>query len=332
MRKLLLALALLLPSPAWAQCNGVFPANTLCGNLSASPAPPAAFSAAGTIVGPASSTSGFIPTWANSLGTLLGSFNTISTSQSITFTGITTFTSASTFTNTTSFNALTTFSGLTNFTSQFQVGGQRMQFPATADTVGGLGTTQTWTGANSYTGTTSFSAASAPTGAGITSIFANPPPIGSGTDNTGQFTTLKSSLFTANGQLCSATVQGVCIANLTSQTVLQTTAAGSVSVQIGTTSVFTVNSVGHANSQTSAPSGCSGFSAAAGSTDLAGKATYTLAGSCTVTFANPFSSPPACAVMPGTAGSNIFVTTTTTNFTVTFGTNQSALSWVCMGL
>jgi hypothetical protein len=29
-------------SPAWAQCNGVFPANTLCGNFTQSPAPPTA--------------------------------------------------------------------------------------------------------------------------------------------------------------------------------------------------------------------------------------------------------------------------------------------------
>src|SRR5271167_2641582 len=32
MKKLLVALFLLLPNIAWAQCNGVFPALTLCGN------------------------------------------------------------------------------------------------------------------------------------------------------------------------------------------------------------------------------------------------------------------------------------------------------------
>lgn len=41
MRKLLLAFALLLlPSAAWAQCNGVFANNMICGNVSGSPAPP----------------------------------------------------------------------------------------------------------------------------------------------------------------------------------------------------------------------------------------------------------------------------------------------------
>jgi hypothetical protein len=41
MKKLLLAFALM-PSVAWAQCNGIFPNNTACGNVSGSAAPPAA--------------------------------------------------------------------------------------------------------------------------------------------------------------------------------------------------------------------------------------------------------------------------------------------------
>lgn len=41
MKKLLLVF-LLAPSTAWAQCNGVFPNNTACGNVSGSPAPPSA--------------------------------------------------------------------------------------------------------------------------------------------------------------------------------------------------------------------------------------------------------------------------------------------------
>src|SRR5258708_4128937 len=72
MKKLLIALALIfLPSLAWAQCTGVFPPNTLCGNLSGSPRPPAAFSAGGTIVGPGSSTVNDIAVWNNTAGTLL---------------------------------------------------------------------------------------------------------------------------------------------------------------------------------------------------------------------------------------------------------------------
>ncbi len=81
-------LPLLLPLvPVWAQCTGVFPANTLCGNLSGAPQPPAAFSAGGTIVGPGFSTSGHVPTFANSSGTLLSDPATITTSQAFNFTG-----------------------------------------------------------------------------------------------------------------------------------------------------------------------------------------------------------------------------------------------------
>lgn len=72
MKKLLLALALFLaPSLAFGQCNGQFPANTLCGNLTGSPAAPRAFSASGTVVGPGSSTIDDIATWANTGGTQL---------------------------------------------------------------------------------------------------------------------------------------------------------------------------------------------------------------------------------------------------------------------
>ena len=72
MKKLLLALALtFLPSLAWAQCTGVFAPNTLCGNLTGSPAPPSAFSASGTVAGPGSSTVNDIAVWNNTSGTLL---------------------------------------------------------------------------------------------------------------------------------------------------------------------------------------------------------------------------------------------------------------------
>ncbi len=72
MKKLLLALALFLtPSLAFAQCTGVFPPNTLCGNLGATPAPPSAFTASGTVVGPGSSTIGNFAYWGNTAGTLL---------------------------------------------------------------------------------------------------------------------------------------------------------------------------------------------------------------------------------------------------------------------
>lgn len=72
MKKLLLVLALLLaPTGAWAQCTGVFPANTLCGNLGATPAPPAAFNAGGTVIGPSSTSLNTVATWGNTSGTSL---------------------------------------------------------------------------------------------------------------------------------------------------------------------------------------------------------------------------------------------------------------------
>jgi hypothetical protein len=70
MKKILLALALLIPGPAWAQCTGVFPPNTLCGNLSGSPAPPSAFTAS-TVAGPGSTTVGDVAIWNNTTGSLL---------------------------------------------------------------------------------------------------------------------------------------------------------------------------------------------------------------------------------------------------------------------
>ena len=40
LRRLVLVAALLIPSSAWAQCNGIFPNNTICGNNSGSPSVP----------------------------------------------------------------------------------------------------------------------------------------------------------------------------------------------------------------------------------------------------------------------------------------------------
>ncbi len=73
MKRILLALALLLtPTFAWAQCTGVFQPNTICGNLTGSPAPPSAQIAVGTIVvGPATSVVNDIAVWNNTTGTLL---------------------------------------------------------------------------------------------------------------------------------------------------------------------------------------------------------------------------------------------------------------------
>ena len=72
MKKLLLSLLFALASSgAWAQCTGVFPANTVCGNLTGSPQPPAAFSSGGLVVGPGSSVVNNFALWNNTLGTSL---------------------------------------------------------------------------------------------------------------------------------------------------------------------------------------------------------------------------------------------------------------------
>ncbi len=90
MKKLLLILALLLaPSLAYGQCTGVFPPNTLCGNLSGVAAPPSAFPSAGGVFGPGTTTVGHFATWNNTVGTLLADYNLLGGPN--TFSGTNTF-------------------------------------------------------------------------------------------------------------------------------------------------------------------------------------------------------------------------------------------------
>jgi hypothetical protein len=71
MKKLILALALcLLSGTSWAQCTGVFPPNTICGNNSGAPAPPTAVPQS-TVTTPGSTHVGDLATWANTTGTVL---------------------------------------------------------------------------------------------------------------------------------------------------------------------------------------------------------------------------------------------------------------------
>lgn len=172
MRKLLLALALLaLPSGAWAQCTGVFPANTLCGNLSATAQPPRAFPSSGTIVGPGSSLFHGLPIWGNTSGTLLadGTGNSIPGNytflSNLTFTGVTAISGSSP----------TIVSGTASFNGPFQISGSTKTFPSGAVTLGGLSTTQTWSGANTYTGATTLSGTTIVSG---TAYFHNPAYFG----------------------------------------------------------------------------------------------------------------------------------------------------------
>lgn len=73
MKKLLAALGFwLLPTLAFAQCTGVFPGNTVCGNFGTTPAPPHAISNVTSVYGPTSSTSGDVVTWQGTTGNILG--------------------------------------------------------------------------------------------------------------------------------------------------------------------------------------------------------------------------------------------------------------------
>ncbi len=92
MKRFLLALILsLLPIVALAQCNGVFPSNTLCGNTTGSPAIPIPSTVAGPIVGgPGSSVVNDVAVWNNTTGTLLKDvpFGGLNYTQSANGTGV----------------------------------------------------------------------------------------------------------------------------------------------------------------------------------------------------------------------------------------------------
>src|ERR1041385_9065731 len=166
MKRFLLGLALsLFASGAWAQCTGVFPANTLCGNLSATAAPPSAFSASGTIVGPASSTISALAVWGNTLGTQLKDASNSTVVSNYTWSG------TQTFLNSTTFNVGSTFNGAVTISpSTISIGGANKTFPAGATTIGGLATTQAWTGGNTFTGTTNLSGTAQLNGGSITTV------------------------------------------------------------------------------------------------------------------------------------------------------------------
>jgi hypothetical protein len=79
---------------------------------------------------------------------------------------------------------------------------------------------------------------------------------------------------------------------------------------------------------------CPGFAVVTGSHDLQGSATMSSATSCSVNFGIAIGSGNAanCVVSPGSAVSTTQVTATANGFAVTFGTAQTAFSWVCFGV
>jgi hypothetical protein len=114
MKKLLIAgLLALFPSLAWGQCTGIFPANTLCGNLSGSPGPPAAFSASSSIVGPGSAAVNDLTLWANVGGTQLKDGTGQTIPGTYTWSGANTWNGTSTFGNTATFSSTTNLNGTT---------------------------------------------------------------------------------------------------------------------------------------------------------------------------------------------------------------------------
>ena len=78
-------------------------------------------------------------------------------------------------------------------------------------------------------------------------------------------------------------------------------------------------------------SACTGFALGTGSTDTAGKVSYSSATTCTINFGTAFANAPFCVVSPGSAASTHVVTTSTTQLAVTFGTAQTAFFYHCFG-
>ena len=76
---------------------------------------------------------------------------------------------------------------------------------------------------------------------------------------------------------------------------------------------------------------CAGFALTTGSSDVAGKVTFTSATACSITFANAFTNAPFCVVSPGSAASTHTAVTSTTGLAVTFGTANTSMQWHCFG-
>jgi hypothetical protein len=104
MKRTALALAIaLLPSVAWAQCTGIFPPNTVCGNFSGVSAPPGAASISSGVLGPGTSTVNGLPLWSNAVGTVLKDGNGQTVAGTYTWGGTQTYSS----------NSINTYTGST---------------------------------------------------------------------------------------------------------------------------------------------------------------------------------------------------------------------------
>ena len=132
---------------AIAQCTGIFPPNTVCGNLGATAAPPAAFTANTSVFGPGTTTSGDVVTFGNTAGTQLSDPTSISTNQQITLIGSLFTTGTTSLFNT----SVTSFS----ITSTFVYSGFTITFPESGSAAL-VGAGNTFTKANSFSGNIVF--------------------------------------------------------------------------------------------------------------------------------------------------------------------------------
>jgi hypothetical protein len=120
--------------------------------------------------------------------------------------------------------------------------------------------------------------------------------------------------------------------NIPSTIILQTSSAGG---QLNQQLAFDQNAHLDVTQSAAAPTAnsCAGFSLGTGSNDLAGAVTFTSATSCSITFGAAYvQAAPHCIVSPGSAASTVEVVSTTGGFTATFGTAQTALTYICIGL
>lgn len=90
----------------------------------------------------------------------------------------------------------------------------------------------------------------------------------------------------------------------------------------------------HVVGSTSIPTAatCPGFALSPGSTDLAGKVTFTSAVNCVIAFGTAFTNPPFCVVYPNQSLATVAGSATTTGLSMSFGAAQTTASYICMGV
>jgi hypothetical protein len=388
MKKLLLTTALCLaPSFAWAQCNGVLPSGTVCGNPTGSAAPPTAAPNILLTNTPAG-TQGYMGSFAPYNALLPGGFNynlIVQGSDGIhqASPNNTTFTVlffSSLVLNSQATGEKFAIEGFVGSPSSgsMNTGGDLGGgfFEALAQVPnGGTNTTQAGSAGTSYgmsslgllaAGATNYGVASGAeidaainTGAsaanrwGVSTVALGNLQ-GAQTDAAYEIGALSAPFQTgllldnvhSGGSLSPLTSTGVVIGSDGSPNTIGSvidlhTYAFNSSIFNFSNAGFVVTNHGdtflrHLGGVTGAPTAntCPGFALVAGSHDLQGSLTMTSGTSCSINFGVVMGSGNAanCVVSPGSAASTTQVTATANGFAVTFGTAQTAFSWVCLGL